>query len=184
MISCWEYQLNLCSRTCVQKKDGTTNLVRFINNLTSSDSTIVNNWTEELNSYINKLQYEKAKKTYLSLSALKTIQQRFAGIGQLYEKSHFEFTNTESHKQQIYVTVYSYRKGKLINEKSQILNRRENFSAEVLILYFLQDYFQKNTIIPKRVSLNTQLPIKTQTRFKNWMRRYFQQPVILEVKEK
>ncbi len=178
--NCWEHQLNLCSRTCVQKDDENTNLIRFVNCLTSSDSTLINDWSNELTSYVERMQYEKAQKLYLSLSALKTLRQRFAGIGQPFEKSHFEFSKSGSQRHQIQVDVYSYQKGKLFTEKSQILNRTENFSLEVLILYFLQDYFQKNTIIPKKVSLNIQLSSKTQLRFKNWMRRYFHQPILLE----
>ncbi|MHA2155180.1 MAG: GIY-YIG nuclease family protein [Candidatus Hodarchaeales archaeon] len=186
--SCWEYQLNLCSRNCIQTNGskpilGTHKLTKFINALTSADSTLLNEWSNQINIHIEKMQFEAAQRLNISLQALKVLQRRYAGIGYPFDQNKFTFKMTPNILNQIHTTITAYRDGKLVSKKSQNLFKADNLSLEVFILYFLQEYYQTHTIVPKKVSINYQLDSKNQFRFRKWMRRYFHQPVLLEISE-
>ncbi|MHA1978131.1 MAG: GIY-YIG nuclease family protein [Candidatus Hodarchaeales archaeon] len=186
--SCWEHQLNLCYQNCNEitksvVNKGTNNLLLLINTLTSTDFTLKNEWNEQFIIHIDKMQFEEAQKLNTSLQALKVLQRRFAGIGHPCDLNFFNFEVPNNTQNQVNTTVHAYRNGILVSQIHQNLLKDENLSLEVFILYFLQDYFQTHTIVPKKVSINYHLDKNTQHKFKTWMRRYFHQPILLEICE-
>ena len=184
--SCWEHQLNLCHRNCsettkIGTSKGKNNLLLLIDALTSTNSILKNKWNKLINIYIDKMQFEEAQRLNTSLQALKVLQRRFAGIGYPYDQNSFIFDIPENTHNQVNATVHAYRDGILVSEENQNVFKDENLSLEVFILYFLQEYFQTHTVVPKKVSINYHLNTKFQHRFQTWMRRYFHQPVLLEI---
>ena len=186
--SCWEYQLNLCSRNCVPSEMSTTNLGnnnvhKLIKSITSTDSTLLDEWTRQIDTHVEKMQFEEAQRLNISLQALKVLQRRYAGGGYPYDQNYFAFKIPRKTPNQVDTTISVYRNGILVSENHQSLFKTENLSLEVFILYFLQEYYQTHTIVPKKVSINYQLDSRSQHRFRRWMQRYFHQPIRLEIKE-
>ncbi len=184
--SCWEYQLNLCYRNCLQSnrlaiEKGINNISKLINTLTSNDLTLLNEWNTHFDRFVEKMQFEEALKFHISLQALELLRRRFAGISFPLDQNRFIFTFPEDIQNEIQTTIYSYHDGRLISEEHQNRLWTKDLSLEVFILYFLQEYYQKNTILPKKVTINYQLTTKNQLRFRKWMRRYFHQPILLEI---
>ncbi len=183
--SCWEYQLNLCTRNCDQIKSRddqieANNEKKLINALKSSSSELISEWTEYIEFLIDHMEFEEAQRVCTSLKALKVLKRRFVGVGHPYDQNTFIFKISADSTKLIPTTIYSYQNGKIVSKNTHIAQRTENMSLEVFILYYLQEYFQKNTTIPKKVTINHQLDSKNQFRLKKWMRRYFHKPVLLE----
>ncbi|MCK5345262.1 MAG: GIY-YIG nuclease family protein, partial [Candidatus Heimdallarchaeota archaeon] len=120
--SCWEYQLNLCHRSCPQSnrleiEKGNNNIAKLINTLTSIDLTLLNEWNTQIDTHVEKMQFEEALKLHISLHALKLLRRRFAGISFLLDQNRFIFTFPVDTQNRIQATIYSYRDGRIVSEE-------------------------------------------------------------------
>ncbi|MHA2054057.1 MAG: hypothetical protein ACW99F_10710, partial [Candidatus Hodarchaeales archaeon] len=182
---CWDNQINLCKNECnversLSSKDSENVLLKLLAILSSKEDRDISELEKKMRNYLRSYQFEEAKKINNLIQSIKGLQRRYGGIGIIHDKSIFYFKENKNSKN-ISIEIQLYQKEKLVLRKNSNLKRISNISQDILILYFIQGFYQKTNYCPNKILMNLTLNNEPMMTFKSWMERFFQKKIDVQM---
>jgi excinuclease ABC subunit C len=182
---CWDNQINLCNNECnversLSSKDSKNIHLKLLSIFSSKEDRDISELEKKMRNHLKSYNFEEAKKIYHLIQSIKGLQRRYGGIGIIHDKSTFYFKENKNN-QNFSVEIKLYQKEKLVLRKNSNLKRISNISQDILILYFIQGFYQKTNYCPNKIFMNLTLHNEPMMTFKNWMQRFFQKKIDIQM---
>ena len=179
--SCWDIQINLCNNECNGNKHFSTTYSEdlfneFLSIISTEENSYLTKLEKQLQATLSTYYFEKAKRVYEGILSIKGLQRRYGGISIIHDRSTFTFREILG-DDSFGVEIKLFKGKKLVLERLLTLKFNNNCPCDILIYYFMQNFYQGINYCPKMIYTNIAGINEPKTTFINWMQRYYHQEV-------
>lgn len=155
---CLNYQIDKCCAPCVgnvTKEEYKQLISEAISFLKGNYSDIINALREQMNTYSENMEYEKAAKIRDKIYALSKILEKQKVI--LNSKKDVDVIGLQTDEVNSCFCHFSIREGRLISTNYQIVKNSDVLDFDELMSNFLLQLYHQNSSIPKEIYINRKI---------------------------
>jgi len=150
---CLRYHINLCEGPCVgliSKKDYNAKIKNVKLILSGKTDRVLKNLEQDMKSYSQNQQFEKAMNTRDQINAILHLNERQK---MQREKTYNEdIINYQIKDDKVYLMVFNIYKGTLTNKNEFVFDYNADFLEEFIVQYYSDAPVPKELIVPVKIS--------------------------------